>query len=287
MQESYLKVFQKIDALENEDGFSAWMNIIVNNAAKDFLKKKETVHNDVKFSELDSDDFNESFESTLENDYSDFEPQALVDYTILKEGMEECLNKLSFHEKSTLYKFYFENMKIGEIAEEMEANQNTIKTWISRGKKSLETILVSLQKKDAAFFGVGAIPFFVWMLNEELDSICTLKATEVAKIIVAATKSTEIATKSSTLKAFFATAKGKAIAIGVMVAVLGGGVGIYGVFGQQPQVESKVEHKTTKKKQRKKKSQKLRNQKKSQHILIIGLLNIKRYIMMLLNKHKP
>ena len=107
MQESYLKVFQKIDTLENEDGFSAWMNIIVNNTAKDFFKKKETVHNDVKFSELDSDDFNESFESTLENDYSDFEPQALVDYTILKEGMEECLNKLSFHEKSTLYKFYY------------------------------------------------------------------------------------------------------------------------------------------------------------------------------------
>ncbi len=155
VQEAYLKVFQKIDALEDEDGFSAWMNIIINNTAKDFLKKKEIVHNDVKFSELDSDDFNESFESTLENDYSDFEPQALVDYTILKEGMEECLNKLSFHEKSTLYKFYFENMKIGEIAEEMEANQNTIKTWLSRGKKSLENDSSFFTKKGCCIFWCG------------------------------------------------------------------------------------------------------------------------------------
>lgn len=104
---------------------------------------------------------------------------------------------------------------------------------------------------------MGAIPFFVWMLNEELDSICTLKAAEVAKIIVAATKNTEIATKNSTLKTFFTTAKGKVIATGVMVAVLAGGVGIYSVFSQQPKAESKIEHKTIKKKTTKKEESKV------------------------------
>lgn len=246
-QEAYIKVFQKLDTLENEDGFCAWLNIVVNNTAKDFLKKKEIKYKDAKFSELDQDEFNESFESTIENNYSQFEPQANVDYSALKKGMEECLNELPSNEKSTLYKFYFENRKIGEIAEEMDANQNTIKTWLYRGKKNLETMLVSLQKKDAAFYGIGAIPFFVWMLNEELDASCTVKAAEVAKIIVATTNRAPI-------KVFLSTAKGKVITTVVAIAIAAGGVGAYHIFSRQNIEQPKTVQKTTTKKKIKTKS---------------------------------
>lgn len=246
-QEAYLKAFQKLDSLNNEDGFSAWLNIIVNNTAKDFLKKKEIKHKDAKFSELDNEDFNESFESTLENDYAAFEPKANMDYTLLQEGMQDCLNQLPAHEKSALYKFYFEHQKIGEIADEMEANQNTIKTWLSRGKKNLESVLLALQEKDAAFYGIGAIPFFVWMLNKELDASCVIKAAEVAKVIVKAT-TTDTITKGSALKAFLASTKGKAIATTIVLTMVAGGVGIYSYYSHQTTEKPKVAQKLTKKK---------------------------------------
>lgn len=74
-QEAYLKVFQKLNSLEDENAFCAWLYVIVNNTAKDYLKRKEVVHKDTKFSEMDNDDFNEDFESTLRNEYTAFEPQ--------------------------------------------------------------------------------------------------------------------------------------------------------------------------------------------------------------------
>lgn len=246
-QEAYLKVFQKLDSLDNEEGFSAWVNTVVNNTAKDFLKKKEITHKNTQFSNLDDPEHNENFESTLKNDYTAFEPEANVDYTVLQEGMQDCLNQLPSNEKSALYKFYFENMKISEIAEEMEANQNTIKSWLSRGKKNLESVLVALQKKDAAFYGIGAIPFFVWMLNKELDSSCVVKASEVAKVIVSLSKNTDIATKGSALKVFFETSKGKAVTATLAVAILAGGVGLYNIVNTKPVEAQKTVQKTSKK----------------------------------------
>ena len=246
-QEAYLKVFQKLDTLDNEDGFSAWVSTVVNNTAKDYLRKKEIAHKNTQFSNLDDPEHNEIFESTLKNDYTAFEPEANVDYTVLQEGMQNCLNQLPSNEKSALYKFYFENMKISEIAEEMEANQNTIKSWLSRGKKNLEAVLVSLQKKDAAFYGVGAIPFFVWMLNKELDSSCVVKASEVAKVIVSLSKNSDVAVKTSALKAFLATSKGKALTATLAVAILAGGVGIYNILNAQPVEAQKTVQKTSKK----------------------------------------
>ncbi len=246
-QEAYLKVFQKLNSLEDENAFCAWLYVIVNNTAKDYLKRKEVVHKDTKFSEMDNDDFNEDFESTLRNEYTAFEPQANVDYTTLQDGMWDCLNQLPTNEKSALYKFYFEDMKISEIAEEMESSQNTIKSYLFRGKKHLEGILTSLQQRDAAFYGIGAIPFFVWMLNKELNASCVVKASEVAKAIVTISKSSDVAVKTSALKAFLSTSKGKAASATLAVTILAGGVGIYNILSAQPVEAQKIVQKVSKK----------------------------------------
>lgn len=138
-------------------------------------------------------------------------------------------------------------MKIGEIAEDMESSQNTVKSYLFRGKKHLEGILTSLQQRDAAFYSIGAIPFFVWMLNKELNASCIVKASEVTKAIVTISKSSEIAVKSSTLKAFLSTSKGKAISATLAVAILAGGVGIYNILSARPVESQKIVQKTSKK----------------------------------------
>ena len=44
-------------------------------------------------------------------------------------------------QKAAIYLFYYEDMPVNEIAIAMGANQNTVLSWLRRGRKTLEKIL--------------------------------------------------------------------------------------------------------------------------------------------------
>lgn len=249
VQNSMLKIFKNLNSLKEDQPFSAWANVIVNNESKNYLESKGVKHENIKFSQLDSDDFDESFESTIESDYEAFEPDANMDYTVLQEGMRDCLNQLSSNERDVLYKHYYEGYKIKEIAEDLGTNTNTIKTWLRRGKENLESILVALQKKDAAFYGIGAIPFFVWMLNKELEAYTTVaKAAELEKAVLLALKGSKTGVSGGAVKAFLRTVKGKVVVSTVAALLVAGGIGLYMNISAQKVESPKVTQKTVKKK---------------------------------------
>jgi RNA polymerase sigma-70 factor (ECF subfamily) len=55
--------------------------------------------------------------------------------------MENSLARLPLNYRSVIHLFYFEDMSITQIAKTLQANENTIKTWLSRARKLLKVDL--------------------------------------------------------------------------------------------------------------------------------------------------
>lgn len=252
VQEAYKDAFTKMDQLKN-NSFAPWMYRILKNKILDFQDSAYAKHKPSNFSEYDNDSFNESFVDTFENDNRTFEPEASIDYSVLQQGMRDVMEQLPDNQRTAIYLRYIERVKVSEIAEMYGTNENTVKGWLNYGRKAMKEIIEKLQKENKAFFGISALPFFIWTASKEIARTTPVQASEIAHVIVAknipsTTASTTATSPSTPLKIFLATTKGKVVAGIAAAAVASGiGAGAYYVYetSQEEIVEETVEHQAT------------------------------------------
>ena len=267
-QDSMRKAFEKLDQLKDDDKFAPWMYTILNNSIRDYFRvHKNKDYQTNTFSELDSEDFRDNYEEAIADDSVVFSPEANMNTELIAEGLKECLDKLPDNQRFALMMQMYQQLTTKEIAEQMEVEENTVKSWIRRAKLSIKDMIEELRRQNKSFYTVAPLPFLAWMLDQELKNIPEVKACEL-DYVVKALKSTkdsfkDAATikkepsntyskesgmpsindnsfKSTVFKAiksgekgFLSTTAGKAIA-GAMAVFIAGGVvmGVSSVFSK-------------------------------------------------------
>lgn len=121
VQESIYKAFSSIDSLENFSYIKTWFYRIVVNVSLDFLRKR-------KREIVTSEEF------LFNNDIGTVDNYADMD-------LEKALEGLSGNYRSIIVLRFFEDLKLGEIAEILDENINTVKT---RLYKALEILRISM-----------------------------------------------------------------------------------------------------------------------------------------------
>ncbi|WP_195233651.1 RNA polymerase sigma factor [Holdemanella biformis] len=267
-QDSMRKAFEKLDQLKDDDKFAPWMYTILNNSIRDYFRAhKNKDYQTNTFSELDSEDFRDNYEESIADDSVVFSPEANMNTELIAEGLKECLDKLPDNQRFALMMQMYQQLTTKEIAEQMEVEENTVKSWIRRAKLSIKDMIEELRRQNKSFYTVAPLPFLAWMLDQELKNIPEVKACEL-DYVMKALKSTkdsfkDAATikkepshtyskqsgmpsmndgnfKSTVFKAiqsgekgFLSTTAGKAIA-GAMAVFIAGGVvmGVSSVFSK-------------------------------------------------------
>ena len=259
-QDSMRKAFEKLDQLKDDDKFAPWMYTILNNSIRDYFRAhKNKDYQTNTFSELDSEDFRDNYEESIADDSVAFSPEANMNTELIAEGLKECLDKLPDNQRFALMMQMYQQLTTKEIAEQMEVEENTVKSWIRRAKISIKDMIEELRRQNKSFYTVAPLPFLAWMLDQELKNIPEVKACEldyVVKVLKstkdsfkdAATikkepshtyskqsgmpsmndgnfKSTVFKAIQSGEKGFLSTTAGKAIA-GAMAVFIAGGVAI-------------------------------------------------------------
>jgi RNA polymerase sigma-70 factor, ECF subfamily len=134
-QNVVIKIIKNIGKFSQKSSFQTWYYRIAYNESINFLKKYKK----------SSGDLDEILEHTLiVND----EVWQAVDTTLLKKELTDTINTLPLVERNIILYFYYDDLKIREIAEIMELNENTIKTKLSRSKKYLSTHLSHYESND-------------------------------------------------------------------------------------------------------------------------------------------
>ena len=167
MQDAYVKAFSSLDKLEEPEKFQGWLDTIVINRCKDFLKKKKpTLFSDMA-SENSNDGSTLEFEDSRENDRMEFRPEESVDYGETKRLIAEMLDRMPEDHKMCLLMYYYEEMSVRQIAEAMDCSEGTIKSRLNYARKNLKGPVLELEKKGTKLYCMPLLPFLYWFFREQ------------------------------------------------------------------------------------------------------------------------
>ena len=185
-QDSMRKAFEKLDQLKDDDKFAPWMYTILNNSIRDYFRAhKNKDYQTNTFSELDSEDFRDNYEESIADDSVAFNPEANMNTELIAEGLKGCLDKLPDNQRFALMMQMYQQLTTKEIAEQMEVEENTVKSWIRRAKLSIKDMIEELRSQNKSFYTVAPLPFLAWMLDQELKNIPEVKACELDYVVKA------------------------------------------------------------------------------------------------------
>ena len=220
MQETYIAAFLKLDTLNDEQKFCGWITSIAVNKCKNKLKGKVEyqIDDEVLIAETETD------ELMLPEEYINKAEKRKVLLQIIEDT-------LSFNQYQTVLMFYFDEMSISEIAQELEISEGTVKSRLNSSRAKMKTAIEDYEKKSGdKLHGVVVVPFFTTIFKEEAKSLAvpniTIKLPNGQTLATSATKGIATGAKSTVSSIVKATAnatvKAKVIAVVCGATILAG-----------------------------------------------------------------
>lgn len=120
VQETSCKAFLAIGQLKNEQYFLTWLTRILIHCAYDILKKRKKEMPVNELVELPSSSDNRVAENL---------------------DLMEAITLLKEQHRTAIILFYYHDLSISEIARSMDIPENTVKTYLQRGRKELKNRL--------------------------------------------------------------------------------------------------------------------------------------------------
>lgn len=209
VQDAYIKMWEKLDSLENAEKLESWFYTIVTNKAKDFLGSKAHTAT-VSFTDVEggAEDEEFSFADTIESNYRPFSPEASVDYSETQRLLWGIVDSLPEKQKLCVTLRWKEDMKISEIADATGLNVSTVKSCLNYGHKKIGEEVEKLEKKGVKLYGISPIlfiPFLRWLLRGTTAASQSAAAAQVATGTAATSAAGTAAASAATATAGTAT----------------------------------------------------------------------------------
>ncbi|WP_313340229.1 sigma-70 family RNA polymerase sigma factor [Sedimentibacter sp.] len=125
VQETLIKIFQKLNTFKENSGLYTWIYTIALNLCRDRLRKKRELL---------------SLEDEWVNDAESVE--SYVEKNIDRELLRKELFEINSVYRETLVLFYFDNFSVKEISDILNEKEGTIKSRLSRGRNILKEKLL-------------------------------------------------------------------------------------------------------------------------------------------------
>lgn len=215
-QETYIQAYRGIGSIEDANNVYAWLGgIVYRQGMRIFKNKKELLtdeEQDYLFEEL------ESGEATPEQAA---EQQATAD---IVKGMIDELPEL---QRVAIMAFYYDNMKIDEIAGMCECSANTIKSRLNYAKKFLKEKIEAHEKQNR-YKLCSFSPAILLIAFKELfaESEYTMPAQAVQSVYMASCSSLGIKASSSAIGSGSTTVSAGTVVSGTTATAAKAGLGI-------------------------------------------------------------
>lgn len=132
-QEAFIKVFRSIKSFRGESSFQTWLYHVVSNVCRDALRKNSRRAEDY----LDCAITTEKGEIKREVADWSLSPEQVVESKELGEFLQSMINQLSPQHKEVIIMREIQDMSYEEIANELGCSLGTVKSRLSRARRSL------------------------------------------------------------------------------------------------------------------------------------------------------
>lgn len=134
VQNAYITCWNRIDQLQNAGNFLPWMKRIAYNAFIDNVRKD--AHEQV-YGTITDDEGNETNQEAFLADDTLPMPEDAYANEELRQLLMNAINELSSVQRVVIKRFYYDNMSVQAIADELDVPTGTVKTHLSRGRKAI------------------------------------------------------------------------------------------------------------------------------------------------------
>lgn len=156
-QETFLKVYKNIAGLKDIDKFNGWIKKIAINQCIMLIRKNKKI-NDKYYLDNEEKAFMLKDEFNLEENIIEKEK---------KEIILEIIDRLSDKKKIVITLFYFNELKINEIAEVLNISEGTVKSRLNSAKKNLVKYINEYEEKHTKIYSL-TLPIVI-LLFKMLD----------------------------------------------------------------------------------------------------------------------
>lgn len=162
MQETYITVNNKINTLKDINAVRSWINrIAINKANRYFEKSKKEI--------LLSEEGQGLFEIQVEID-EEFLPQELLDSKEKQRIIKDIIDNLPLEQKTAVYLYYFDELSLAEVAEDMQCSEGTVKSRLNYARKKIKGEVDTWEKKGTKLYSTG-IPVLLLLLRNQLGDV--------------------------------------------------------------------------------------------------------------------
>ena len=215
-QDAYLQAFSHLDQLREPSSFLPWVRQIAVNEAREQLRKKRLL----LFSELSDEE--DADEPEIPDVRPEAQPEAALDRKETTRLVREILNGMPDGQRLIVGMYYYEQIPVNQIAEQLELSPGTVKVQLHRGRKHVEREVQKLEKKGVKLYGLSPMPFLLALLKKAMPAAETEQALLAGTLgkagVLAETAAVQVG------RSFFQTALGRTVLGVLTVAVIGGGV---------------------------------------------------------------
>lgn len=244
LQDSYVKAFRSLDTLQDPARFGAWVRRIAHNRAVDYLRQYKAV----SLGSLVTDESGDEVE--LEDDRTDNLPEVVIDQQETVRLLGEILDALPDDQRVCVTMYYYDQLSVREIADELDVPEATVKSRLMYGRKKIEQQVKALERRGIKLYGVAPAALLMWLFRAEQAQAAALPAagalqavlgevglssaagvaqshaagTEAAKATARHGTTAAAAGAGSTLAAAMGTSlTAKVVAVATAIALVGGG----------------------------------------------------------------
>ena len=140
-QESFIRVYKNLKKFKGDSSFSTWLFRITTNACRDELRKRK--RRPAIYTGTSSDDEN----NTIQNISSDIdEPEKTTISRDINKTIQEKIKQLPAEQKLIFVLREFQDLSYQEIADILHISMGTVKSRLSRARRSLRQDLNKIIK---------------------------------------------------------------------------------------------------------------------------------------------
>lgn len=169
LQESYIKLLEKIKEIDPDRNFSAWFYKVVANKSKDFLKKQNLL--------IFEGEDEEIIDAIPEEDPS-FSPEESLDQDELCNEVMAAIDELTAEKRACIMMMYFGEMSVSEIAESLEVPISTVKNRLFNARKDLKS---KFEKQGSTvLYSAAPVGVVAWALGKSAQTVSATFAASAA-----------------------------------------------------------------------------------------------------------
>ncbi|MDR1705100.1 MAG: RNA polymerase sigma factor [Clostridiales bacterium] len=164
LQQTFLSAWRSLKNLSNPAAFNTWLQRIAINHCYELLRKKNMAIL------LDSED---ELCSVADIASDEMLPAVYAEQEDLRVRLGRILEGLSEVQRQTVTLFYFNELKVEEIAEVMACSVGTVKTQLFLARKAIRSEIEEQERKSGQkFYGIAGVPLLplAQVISRQIES---------------------------------------------------------------------------------------------------------------------